>query len=135
VKQPPTLFIIDDDPGATLSLVTVLKAHGYQIQTFGTAVEFLAERDPSQVGCILIDPVTQGASIAQLLTWLHEAGSLLSLVIISGLDAPNLIHKKDDSTAVLQKPFELSALLTMVADGVAGSLSRHAVRDRSRLRG
>jgi FixJ family two-component response regulator len=135
VKQPPTIFIIDDDSSVRSSLAVVLQVHGYAVQCFESAVEFLAEQDPSHVGCILIDLLTQKASGAQLLMWLHESGSLLSLAIISGLDAADLVRKEYDSFAVVEKPYQLSALLTMVADGVAGSLSRHAVRDRSRLRG
>ncbi len=135
MKQPPTVFIIDDDPAVTASLAAVLQAHGYAIQCFESAIEFLAEQDPSHVGCILIDLMTQKASGAQLLMWLHESGSLLSLALISGLDAADLVRKEEGTFAVIEKPYQLSALLTMVADGVAGSLSRHAVRDRSRLRG
>ena len=135
MKQPPTVFIIDDDRAVTASLSAVLQAHGYAVQCFESAMEFLAEQDPSHVGCILIDLITQKASGAQLLMWLHESGSLLSLAIISGLNAADLVRKERGSFALVEKPYQLSALLTMVADGVAGSLSRHAVRDRSRLRG
>jgi len=135
VKQPPTIFIIDDDPAVTASLVAVLQAHGYTVQCFESAIEFMAEQDPSHVGCVLIDLMSQKSSGAQLLIWLHESGSLLSLALISGLDAADLVRKDHASFAVVEKPYQLSALLTMVADGVAGSLSRHAVRDRSRLRG
>jgi len=135
VKQPPTVFIIDDDPAVANSLSTVLKAHGYMVECFTSAKEFIAEQDPTQVGCVLVDLLAQKKRSSELLIWLHESGSLLSLVIISGLDAAELIRHEKAAVAFVEKPYEVSALLTMVADGVAGSLSRHAVRDRSRLRG
>jgi two-component system response regulator TtrR len=135
VKQPPTVFIIDDDPAVANSLSTVLRAHGYLVECFTSAKGFIAEQDPTQVGCVLVDLLAQKKSGSELLIWLHESGSLLSLVIISGLDAADLIRHEKTAVAFVEKPYEVSALLTMVADGVAGSLSRHAVRDRSRLRG
>ena len=134
MKQPPTVFIIDDDPAVTTSLSAVLKAHGYLIRSFASAKEFIAEQDANQVGCILVDLLAQKRS-SELLIWLHESGSLLSLVIISGLEAADMIRHEPSAVPFVEKRYEVSALLTMVADGVAGSLSRHAVRDRSRLRG
>ena len=65
MKQPPTVFIIDDDRAVTASLSAVLQAHGYAVQCFESSMEFLAEQDPSHVGCILIDLITQKASGAQ----------------------------------------------------------------------
>ena len=135
MKQPPTVFIIDDDPAVTTSLSAILKAHGYTVQCYASAKEFIAEEDANRVGCILVDLMAQRRSAGELLIWLHESGSLLSLVIISGLEAADMIRHKPSTVPFVEKPYEVSALLTMVADGVAGSLSRHAVRDRSRLRG
>src|SRR5262249_28568128 len=107
---------------------------GYLVQCFVSVAEFIAGQDPTQVGCILIDLLAQKRKGSDLLIWLHESGSLLSLVIISGLDAAELVRHENSGMPLVEKPYEVSALLTMVADGVAGSLSRHAVRDRSRLR-
>jgi len=135
VKQPPTVFIIDDDPAVANSLSKLLKAHGYTVECFTSAKEFIAEQDATRVGCVLVDLLAQRKSGSELLVWLHESGSLLSLVIISGLEPADLICHEAAAVPFVEKPYEVSALLTMVADGVAGSLSRHAVRDRSRLRG
>lgn len=135
MKQPPTVFIIDDDPAVTTSLSKVLTAHGYTVRCFASAKEFIAEQAPTQVGCILVDLLAQKESGSELLIWLHESGSLLSLVIVTGLEPADLIRHEPATVPFVEKPYEVSALLTMVADGVAGSLSRHAVRDRSRLRG
>jgi FixJ family two-component response regulator len=134
VKLPPTVFIVDERPAVLTSLEAVLKPHGYVVQCFASAADFISKQDPNQVGCVLIEmPLSPiGDSI---LRWLHSSGSLLSLVIVSGLiDSAGL---KQNSTSISQEiaPFEVSALLTMVADGLAGSLSRKAVRDRGSLKG
>jgi FixJ family two-component response regulator len=133
VKLPPTVFIIDDDPAVANSLSSVLIAHGYTVECFTSANEFIEEQDPKRVGCVLVDLLAQRKNGSELLIWLHESGSLLSLVIISGLEPDDLTRQESTTIPFVDKPHKVSALLTMVGDGVAGSLSRHAVRDRSRL--
>jgi FixJ family two-component response regulator len=135
VKQPPTAFIVDDRLAVLDSLESMLKTHGYATRCFTSAAEFIAEQDLNLVGCVLVDPLMNSGGGA-VLKWLHESGSLLSIVLISGLvDSADFLPYASPATRVLQKPYEVSALLTMVADGLAGSLSRQAVRERSKLRG
>ena len=134
MKLPPTVFIVDDRFTVLNDLKVILQAYGHSVRCIGSASEFIAEQDPNQAGCVLIDPLmdTSGSTV---LRWLHESGSLLSIVLVSGLiDAADFI-RDSNAPRIAKKPYEVSALLTMVADGIAGSLSRKVVRDRSRLRG
>ena len=66
-----------------------------------------------------------------LFRWLQATGSLLSVVIVTGLiDAAARAGREAAKSDSHDKPPEVATLLTMVADGVAGSLSRQAVRQR-----
>ena len=68
-----------------------------------------------------------------MLRWLHESGSLLSVALISGLmESAGSASSEGPSAPIVLEPHEVSALLTMVTDGLAGSISRHVIRDRTR---
>ena len=134
VKQSPTVFIVDDRPPVLESLKAIFKLHGYTVECFASSAEFIADQGPNQAGCVLVDPL-MNPSGHTVLRWLHKSDSLLSIVLISGLiDCAD--HVRQASVPrIAESPYEVSALLTMVADGLAGSLSRKAIRDRGRLRG
>jgi FixJ family two-component response regulator len=132
VKKPPTVFIVDDRSWVLKTLEAIIKTHGFPVQCYTTAEEFIAEQDPDRVGCVLVDPL-RAIDGSVVLRWLHESRSLLSLALISGLvNSPDSTPQGSPSYPVLDKPYEISALLTMVSDGLSGSLSRNVIRERSR---
>ena len=133
MKQPPRVFVVDDRPSVLDSLEAVFKSHGYDIQCISSAAEFIAEQNSDQVGCVVIDPL-MSADGHSVLKWLHQSGSLMSIVLVSGLIGLVDYSHQAPAPRIAEKPHEIWALLTMVADGLAGSLSRKAIRDR-RLRG
>jgi len=134
VKQVPTVFVVDDRRSVLDSLEAVFKSHGYDVECDNSAGEFIAGQDLNQVGCVVVDPLMNASGHA-ILRWLHQSDSLLSIALVSGLiDSADFIRQAN-VPKIAEKPYEVWALLTMVADGLAGSLSRKAVRDRGRLRG
>jgi FixJ family two-component response regulator len=50
-----TVFVVDDDPGVVRALARLLRANGYEVQTFTSPQEFLDEHNPSIPGCALLD--------------------------------------------------------------------------------
>ena len=135
MKQPPTVFIVDNRPAILSSLEAAVKAHGFPVQCYDSAAQFIAEQNPGRVGCALIDPLIadQGGAV---LRWLHESDSLLSLVLISGLIRSISQTEHSPSAASNLQPYEAFALVTMVTDGLAGSISRQVIRETQlRLKG
>ena len=134
MKQSPIVFIVDDRPAVLESLEGILAPHGYAIECFASSAEFIAEHGPNQVGCVLVDPL-MNASGHSVLRWLHESDSPLSIVLISGLiDCVDHVRQASEPR-IARSPYQVSALLTMVADALAGSLSRQATWDRGRAKG
>jgi FixJ family two-component response regulator len=133
LKQPPRVFVVDDRPSVLESLEAIVKSHGYDVQCIGSAAEFIAEQSANQVGCVVIDPL-MSADGHSVLRWLHQSGSLMSIVLVSGLIGSADYSRLAPAPRIAEKPHEIWALLTMVGDGLAGSLSRNEIRDR-RLRG
>jgi two-component system, LuxR family, response regulator FixJ len=131
VKKPPTVFIVDNRPGVLKLLEAAVKSHDFLVQCYSSAAQFIADQDLNRVGCVLIDPLiaVQGDVV---LRWLHESGSLLSVVLISGLiESSRSVLEARPPASVALKPHEDFALMTMVSDGLAGSISRQVIRDRS----
>ena len=131
VKKPPTVFIVDNRPAVLNVLEAVVKSNDLPVQCYSSAAQFIADQDLNRVGCVVIDPLTdvQGDVV---LRWLHESGRLLSVVLISGLiESTRSVLEESPSAPVVLKPHEEFALMTMVTDGLAGSMSRQVIRERS----
>ena len=129
VKHLPKVFVVDDDIAILTSVEVVLIEQGYSVKCFKSAEEFLAQHHPTEVGCILVDLLMPGMSGGELLKYLQETGSILSVVIITGLiESVPTGEAQIASLPLLEKPYEVSALLKMVEDGIAGSVRRRATR-------
>jgi FixJ family two-component response regulator len=131
VKKPPTVFIVDNRPAVLNVLEAVVKSNDLPVQCYNSAAQFIADQDLNRVGCVVIDPLidVQGEV---MLRWLHESGRLLSVVLISGLiESSRSVLEASPPAPVVLKPHEEFALMTMVTDGLAGSMSRQVIRERS----
>jgi two-component system, LuxR family, response regulator FixJ len=129
VKHLPKVFVVDEDPAIMSSLGEFLLTHEYDVRYFKSVDAFKAQHHPTQVGCVLVDMLMPGMGGSELLKFLQDSGSLLSVVIISGLiDPVPFDQEKGEFATLLEKPYEMSALLTMIADGVACSFRRRAER-------
>jgi FixJ family two-component response regulator len=136
VKQLPQVFVVDHDAATRSSLEALLTAHGYAVKSFESASTFLHAIDSaSEVGCIVIDLSSPEGNNHKVLEWLEESGSLLSVVVTTGLfDSNNELKSKHLVSPPLEIPYEGSIMVKMVSDGIAGSLSRKTVRDRGKQR-
>jgi FixJ family two-component response regulator len=72
-----------------------------------------------------------GLGGSEVLRHLQDSGSLLSVIIISGLIDPRAFENRENAwISMLEKPYEVSTLLAMIEDGIAGSFRRRAERHR-----
>jgi len=51
----PTVFIVDDDASYLSAAARLLRASGFAVRPFNSALEFLALLDPQTPGCALVD--------------------------------------------------------------------------------
>jgi len=122
---------VDNRPAVRNVLEAVVKLNDLPVQCYSSAAQFIGDQDLNRVGCVVIDPLidVQGDVV---LRWLHESGRLLSVVLISGLiESTRSVLEDAPSAPVVLKPHEEFALMTMVTDGLAGSMSRQVIRERS----
>ena len=126
LEEIPTIAIIDDDDSLRRALARLLTASGYQVRTFASATEFLAERLPIEAtpGCLLIDVRMPGLGGLELQAVLNSAGAQSAIVFMTGHGDVQTGVKAMKSGAVdfLLKPFTDDELL----EAVGRALSRNA---------
>jgi FixJ family two-component response regulator len=125
--QPPTVIVIDDDPGVRDALGKLLRSAGFQISLLGSVKEFLEASRPEGPTCLVLDVRLPGQSGLELQRELAGARRQLPIIFITGHgDIPMSVQAmKGGAIEFLTKPFREQDLLDAVQLG-------HA-RDRARL--
>jgi FixJ family two-component response regulator len=80
----PVVYIIDDDPSYLRAVSRLLRATGLPVVIHTSAVEFLADLKPEAAGCVLTDLQMPDMDGMALQAALHQAGSLLPIVFLTG---------------------------------------------------
>lgn len=89
----PIVRIVDDDASFLKAIARMLRASGFEVKTFASAVEFLAQPEPDLPGCVLVDLQMPGLSGLELQAVLTRAGLLLPVIFLSGHgDVPTTVH-------------------------------------------
>ena len=117
VKPRGIVLIADDDPLFTGSIVPVLAAHGYCVETAATGAEALHKLSNGTVDCLLLDVRMPVLSGLEVYLRLKKAGRLVPTILVTG-------HAGDDDTEQLRlmaqglliKPFDPNVLLRRVAE-------------------
>jgi len=66
----PTVFIVDDDPGALISMSWMLRQADLLVRSFSSGREFLDAYHPGEPGCLVLDvrmPEMDGFALQQTL--------------------------------------------------------------------
>jgi FixJ family two-component response regulator len=127
----PVVFVVDDDASVRKSLARLLRAEGYEPETFGSAEEFLQNAPHKGSGCIILDVRMPGKSGMQLQEDLGSASSSLPIIFITGHGSlPMGVHAmKKGAIDFLSKPFDEGQLLDTVRTAI--EKSRRAMADRA----
>ena len=82
------ICIVDDDDAVADSLQALLESFGFDVQSYGSGSEFLADERHRAAGCLLIDQHMPGTSGLDVVDNLRKRGIQLPTILISGrLDA------------------------------------------------
>jgi two-component system, LuxR family, response regulator FixJ len=130
-ELPQTVFVVDDDEAVRDSLKLLLKSAGILAVTYASAQELLANYDPAQPGCLVLDVRMPGKSGLEMQHELNLRGAMIPVIFITGHgDIPMAVEAMQQGAFdFLQKPFRDSDLL----DRVQRALARDQ-EQRDRLR-
>jgi FixJ family two-component response regulator len=129
-KQPPeskpVVFVIDDDESVCESVKRLLQSVDLNVETFGSADEFLKIELPNGPSCLVLDVRLQGLSGLDFQAEFAKASIQIPIVFITGYgDIPMTVKAmKAGAVGFLPKPFRDQDLL----DAVRTGLDRDRVR-------
>ncbi len=116
MNSEPTVFVVDDDQAMRNSLKWLIESIGMQVQTYGSADEFLNGYYPGRAGCLLLDVRMPGMSGLELQAYLERQNYRLPVIIITGHGDIGMAVKAMKAGAVdfIEKPFHDEALLSSI---------------------
>jgi len=79
-----TVFIVDDDTSFLQSVSRLLRAVGYTVQAFASALEFLARLAPGMSGCVVTDLQMPGMNGLELQAALRRSANPLPVIFLTG---------------------------------------------------
>ena len=126
MSQQPTVFIVDDDPGARESVSTLVRSAGLAAEAFASAEQFLAGYDRARPGCLIADIRMLEMSGIELQQRLLSEASPLPVIIISAFaDAPLAVKAMQQGAVnLLQKPCRDSELLENIRKAIEIDMER-----------
>lgn len=112
----PAIYVVDDDEAVRDSLRAMLGAEGFPVQTFESAVLFLADGDINGA-CLIADIRMPGMSGLDLQRELGARGATIPLIFITGHgDVPVAVQAMGAGAVdFIEKPFDDARLLSSIS--------------------
>ena len=113
--------IVDDEASVRKALSRLIRAAGFEVETFSSGAEFLAASQPRRPHCLVLDlrmPHVSGFDVQQALAL---SGHRLPVVIITGDDSSESRERalKLGARACLRKPVDDAILLDAIRTAIA----------------
>ena len=117
LKTRTYVVVVDDDDSFARALGRLLRASGYEVQTYPSGEAFLASTALPSPDCLVLDIQLGGMSGLDLLRQLRDLGNLVPIIFVTAHDEAEV---KDEAVqagcvAYLRKPVVSRALLEAVA--------------------
>ncbi len=136
-QRSPIVFVVDDDEAVRNSLRLLVKSVGLTATVLPSAQEFLADYDPQQPGCLVLDVRMPGMSGLELQQQLNLRGAVIPVIFITGHgDIPMAVESMQQGAFdFLQKPFHDQDLIDRIQRALAKDhTNREAFGQRSYFR-
>jgi two-component system response regulator FixJ len=110
------ICIVDDDEWVADSLKSLLETFGFDVQSYHSGTQLLADYQRRSMGCLIIDhhmPDINGLNVVERL---REEGVRLPTILISGQVDRNTRARAADLgiTSVIEKPFAADSLVALI---------------------
>ncbi len=117
----PVVFVVDDDASVRRAMRRLLRAEGFEVETFDSGSEFLDSSPDRRRGCAVLDVKMPGMSGFAVLESLAARGSTLPVILVTGHGDVAMGARAMTAGCVsfLLKPFEDEALLGAVRTALA----------------
>jgi FixJ family two-component response regulator len=122
----PTVFVVDDDASVREALGSLLRSVDLEVETFGSAAEFLRAQLPDAPSCLVLDVRLPGVSGLDFQGELARSGIRIPIIFVTGHgDIPMTVKAmKAGAVEFLTKPFRDQDML----DAIQLALERDRTR-------
>ena len=123
VKPRGMVLVADDDPDFAASVESLLRQHGYGVETARTGEEALSIQAAGSVDCLVLDlhmPVLSGLAVYMRL---KETGRLVPTILVTGFadeQRDAISHLTPLTGGLLVKPFDPADLVSAI-EATAGA--------------
>ena len=116
-KNRICVAVVDDDDSFARAIGRVLRASGFEIDTYPSAEAFLAPTPLPPADCLVLDIQLGGMSGVELQQELRERGSVTPIIFVTAHDDREVRDEavRAGCVAYLRKPVASRALLEAVA--------------------
>ena len=120
LHMEPVVQVVDDDPHLLKSLRWLLESVGLTVATFASAQDFLADFDPAQPGCVLLDIRMPGMSGLELTQLLQSQNIAIPIILFTGHGEVSMAVQsmKDGAFDFIEKPYNEQKLLDRINDAI-----------------
>ena len=114
--MPPVIHVVDDDASFRTAVTRLLRASGYQVALYESALQLLDKPPGTEAGCILLDVRMPELSGPELQSRLVEMGNALPIVFLTGHgDIPMSVRAiKAGAEDFLSKPVSRRTLIEAI---------------------
>jgi len=119
--RKPIIYVIDDDVSVGRALSLLLKSHGFTVETFTRAEDFLAFKHPRTACCLVLDLILPRMNGLVLQETMALKGLNIPIIFISGHgNIPKSVKAmKGGAVDFLPKPFTDQELLEAIGRAIA----------------
>ncbi|MCA9238389.1 MAG: response regulator transcription factor [Planctomycetales bacterium] len=135
------MSVVDDDAAACRAVAELVQTFGYQVRSYETPEEFLAEVNGDRPGCAVIDLRMPGMTGTELHQKLTEREIVLPVVVLTAYaDTPSTVRSlRRGAVSVIDKPYREDELWRAIQEGIERShellrRQRHQQAIEQRLR-
>jgi FixJ family two-component response regulator len=116
------ICIVDDDEWVSDSLKVLLETFGFDVQSYSSGCEFLADAQRFPAGCLVIDQQMPDMNGLDVIDCLQKGGIRVPTILISGrLDAKTRERATSLGVSnVVEKPFVARLLVELIRNAVLG---------------
>jgi FixJ family two-component response regulator len=120
----PLVYIVDDEESVRKGFSRLMRSAGMPCRDFASAEQFLAELDPPQEGCVLLDITMPQMTGLQLQNELKKRKINLPIIAVSARDDADTSTRARQLGArlFLRKPVDDQALLDAIRWVLEGDL-------------
>ncbi|MEK6647494.1 MAG: response regulator [Candidatus Firestonebacteria bacterium] len=122
-NRKPIIYVVDDNVSVCRALSLLLKSHGFKVETFIRAADFLAFKHPNVPSCLVLDiqlPDINGLALQD--TMLSRQLAVPIIFITGHGDIPMSVKgMKAGAVDFLPKPFSEKKLLSAITEAILKS--------------